>query len=1115
MVVRQRRLYRIARVVIYLAILFLFLTACSGEENTAGSQFQDHQTNTLSASQSKKTTIPEKKITNGEYLRFDHYSVEDGLSQSTVFCILQDSQGYIWFGTEDGLNKFDGYSMTVYKADPDDPKSLSSNWVQTMLEDDAGILWLGTRDGGLNRYDRNLDQFTHYHNDSSDPTNLSDDEITTLYQDQEGFLWIGTGSGGLERFDPRSENFVHYQHDSTDPTSLSDDSILSIYQTKDGILWVGTNGGGLNSFDPKTDSFTRYQNNANSPQSLIDNTVLSIFEDSSGILWVGTNSGLEQFDRRDGTFSHFQNDPNDVKSLAHNTVQTIFEDISGSLWIGTYGGGLDYFDRDSGSFFHYRNAPGDPNSISSNIILNILQDREGILWFGTIGGGVNKLQLGRVNFAHYKNDPQNLNSLNNDMVRKFYQNQDGSIWVGTMFGGLNHFDPQTQTWKSFRNDPTDPLSLSDDFVSEIYRDRSGTLWIGTIHGLDRFEPETETFTHFNVSHDDHTDSSRIEVTTISESQDGHFWIGTTHGLYRFDRQQESWSQKIDFNPGEPQDTYVYIISEDQEGFLWIGTLGNGIYILDPTTEVLTHYQNIPGNSQSLSQNFVTALLIDQTGIVWIGTNGSGLDRFDPAMNTFDHFREKDGLPNDSVYCLLADEGGDIWISTNDGLSRFDPTAEIFVNYDMTDGLQSNEFNGKACLITNSGEMIFGGINGFNVFMPERIQSNAVIPPVVITSISKNNEAINLERSADGRSEIVLDWPVDSIEFEYAALSFAQPEKNQYAYYLDGFEETWKAVGNRRFGQYTNLPGGFYTLRVKGSNNDGIWNETGLAVHITVVPPFWQTWWFFGIGIISTLGLLYVGYRLRVRRLEVRGWELESQVEQRTSELMQIQADLKNSEMEKAISEERNRLARDLHDSVTQSIYSLTLLSEAGQRMIRSGDFSQAEENQKRLGEISQQALQEMRLLVYELRPKVLQAEGLIGAVEHRLEAVERRAGIHARLHGNLEIDLQQNLEEELFRISMEALNNALKHAKASEVDLSFQTDKESLILTIEDNGRGFDPALARSHGGMGISSMTERVEKIGGSLSIQSQIGGGTKISVSVPLSTNHPPAADTQEEHI
>jgi signal transduction histidine kinase len=358
---------------------------------------------------------------------------------------------------------------------------------------------------------------------------------------------------------------------------------------------------------------------------------------------------------------------------------------------------------------------------------------------------------------------------------------------------------------------------------------------------------------------------------------------------------------------------------------------------------------------------------------------------------------------------------------------------------------------------------------------------------------------------EGMMEVTLKWPENSFDFEYAALSFTQPEKNQYAYYLEGFEKSWNTVGSRRYGQYTNIPGGSYTLRVKGSNNDDVWNEVGIAMKITIVPPIWQTWWFIGIVILVLAGSVYGGYRLRIRNLEARGSELKSQVEDRTAELMQTQANLKQSEMEKAITEERNRLARDLHDSVTQSIYSLTLLAEAGRRMIRGGDLKQAEGNQTRLGEIAQQALQEMRLLVYELRPHVLQSEGLIGALEHRLEAVERRAGINARMQVELEIDLHPSLEEELFHISMEALNNALKHAKASEVALYLKSEEDNIILTVEDNGRGFDQELVQNQAGMGLTSMTERVEKIRGGLSIESRSGAGTRISVSVPLhSKNH-----------
>lgn len=1108
----HRKLNNKTRALICLSILFLSLTACSGDESTKGLQPPENQANHSSTNQSELLANPGKAISPGEYLRFDNYSVARGLSQSTVFCIQQDSEGYIWFGTEDGLNKFDGYSFTVYKHNPEDPNSLSSNWIQTMLEDEAGILWFGTRDGGLNRYDRNLDQFTHYRNDPDDSSSLNDDEITTLFHDQMGIIWIGTGSGGLEKFDPVTERFTHYRHDPGNPQSLSDDSILSLHQTKDGILWIGTNGGGLSSFDQGTGSFTQYKNVPTDAQSLIDNTVRAILEDSSGHLWLGTNAGLDQFDRANGAFTHFQNDPSGPTSLAHNTVQVIYEDASGSLWVGTYGGGLNFFDRHSKSFIQYRNEPGDLQSLSSNIILSIFQDREGVLWFGTIGGGVNKLNLGRVNFTHYKNDPLKANSLSNNMVRGFYQDQDEAIWIGTMFGGLNRFDPQTPTWQHYRHDPNDSSSMSDDFVSAIYRDRSGVLWIGTIHGLDRFEPNTETFIHFDVNPDGHSSSTRIEVTAIYESRDGKFWIGTTDGLYQFDRQEEHWGHHYEFDLGDNQELYVYILFEDPGGLLWIGTLGEGIYIFDPDTEEFSHYRHEPGNPQSLSQDFVTAMFIDEAGLIWIGTNGTGLDKFDPGTKTFAHYRENDGLPNESIYCLLGDERENIWISTNRGLSRFDPKTETFTNYDRTDGLQSNEFNAKACLNTYRGELAFGGINGFNIFLPERIRSNPIVPPVVITSMSENDEKIDLELAEDGFAEVILVWPVDSFEFEYSALSYAQPEKNQYAYYLDGFEETWKVVGNRRFGQYTNLPGGNYTLRVKGSNNDGVWNENGVAMQITIVPPFWQTRWFYGIGVITFFGLIYGGYRLRVRNLEKRGRELELQVEQRTTELMQIQASFKQSEMEKAVNEERSRLARDLHDSVTQSIYSLTLLAEAGQRMIKGGDITQAEDNQIRLGEIAQQALQEMRMLVYELRPQVLQSEGLVGALEHRLEAVERRAGIHARMQVDLKINLQQSLEGELFHISMEALNNALKHAKASETVLSLKTEQDSLFLTIKDDGRGFDPDLASSQGGMGIASMTERVEKIGGSLSIQSEIGGGTKISVRVPLHASFK-TADNPEE--
>ncbi len=1110
---------KISQVIVFL----ILLSACGGFNESQPAELDSMQTQTAPAEQIAEWPENSDGFDKGQQLRFERISLEHGLSQSHVLSMLQDSRGFMWFGTEDGLNKYNGYTFTVYKFDPERPTSLSDNWITAMLEDDAGVLWIGTRNGGLNAYDRNLDQFTRYQNNQENPHSLSDNEVTAIYQDREGALWVGT-KGGLNKFDPVEASFVHYQHNPDDPNSLSSNVLTEIYEDQNGILWVGTEDNGLNRFDRKTEYWRRYVHDTMDPNSISQNNISAIAEDQAGNLWVGTGGrGLNKLvlDDPEGIgpdnqgFIHYQHDPDDRESLGNDEIKAIYPDVDGTLWVGTHGDGLNRFFPETETFSRYRNDTGDPHSISNDFVSAIYQDLEGVLWVGTEAGGLNKLNLGRWNFAHFQHQLDNPNSLSNNVVRALLQDQKGALWVGTLFGGLNRFDPQTKEWHHYNHSPDNPGSLITDWVSDIYEDRSGVIWIGTDGGLERYNPETDTFTHYQAEPGAPPRTPSNDVITMIQEEDGAFWIGTIGGLYQFDQEEESWSQPFPAKPGEttsPDNSLIWTIQEDREGVLWIGTLGSGLFRLDTKKDTITHYRHDPDNPNSLSSDIVGIILQDEEGILWISTQ-IGLNRFDPETEVFTHYTVKDGMPNDVVYCVMVDAQGYYWLSTNIGLSRFDPKGKTFKNYDESDGLQSNEFNGEACYGSDTGEMFFGGINGFNSFFPDQVIDNPYIPPVVITSLTLNNEDFDLAREGNQYHEIALDWPIDSIEFEYAALSFANPEKNQYAYYLEGFEDTWKEVGSRRFGEYTNLPGGQYTLRVKGSNDDGIWNEDGASVQITVVPPFWQTSWFYIILAALVFGLGFGGYRLRVRSLEARGRELETQVEQRTSELMQAQAELKQTEMEKAISEERNRLARDLHDSVTQSIYSLTLLSEAGQRMITSGDLVQAEDNQTRLSEIAQQALQEMRLLVYELRPQILQSAGLVGALEHRLAAVERRAGITARMHVAQDIDLPSNFEEELFHISMEALNNILKHAGASEVQLSLSIEKDTLLLRVADNGRGFEPELVKNQGGIGISSMIERAEKIGGSLSIQSEPNKGTAVIVNVPLSGSRASTTNDREE--
>jgi signal transduction histidine kinase/ligand-binding sensor domain-containing protein len=1282
-------------------VIALLAAACSGATPPASPEAPPQLTTTPLAEQPPLVQQARLPLSAGQHLRFERISLEQGLSQSTVFCMIQDSQGFMWFGTEDGLNRYDGYTFTVYKHDPEDPNSLGGNWIQTILEDDSGMLWVGTSEGGLDRYDRKLDQFTHYRNDPQDPSSLSDDDITAVYQDQDGDLWIGTGGGGLDRlvlpeghrddasnaegYDRENERFVHYRHDPDDPNTLSSNAVSAIYEDREGTLWIGTEDGGLNRLDRENERWWRYVNDPGDPHSLGHNAITAISGDRSGILWVGTSGGgLDRYDPENERFIHYQHDPDDPGSLSSDEIRAVYHDQEGVLWIGTYGGGLNRlvlspsgkrdakgFDPEKKRFARHQDVPGDPHSLSSDVVPSIFQDREGVLWFGTIGGGVNKLGVGWRNFAHYKNDPNNPNSLGDNMVRVFYQDTDGALWIGSMFGGLDRFDRETGNWRHYRHDPDDPGSLSNDFVSAIYRDRSGVLWVGTASGLDRFNPETGTFTHYQVDPDGPAGSPSNNVRTIYDGQAGAFWIGTKGGLYRFDREEKSSNRAYRHDLGDPHrlsHDWVFSFLDDREGRIWIGTYGGGLNRLvlpeghrddaskaegfDPGKEGLARYQNDPGDPHSLSHNLVSAIYQDREGALWLSTPG-GLDRFDPATERFAHYREKDGLANETVYCTVQDGQGHLWVSTNKGLSRFDPQSETFANYDVSDGLQSNEFNGNACLVGDGGEMFFGGIDGFNTFYPDRFQDNPIVPPVVLTSLIHGGEAVNVEIAADSATEVTLEWPDNAFEFEFAALSYAHPEENQYAYYLEGFEETWNEVGTRRYGQYTNLPGGTYTLRVKGSNNDGLWNQDGTAIQIVVVPPFWATWWFRGIALLALAGTALGGYRLRVRNLEARGRELESQVEDRTKELAALNAvasvvsrslnldEILSSALTKtlevmgteaggiyllqqdtqiltiatheglsaqfvaeidnlkvgegfsgqvaqsgeplvvqdvstdprltrsvaresgfhalgivpllsraqvlgtlfvatrghrefshqdvellaaigaqigvavenarlyeqaqqvAVVQERQRLARDLHDSVTQSLHSSTLMAEAGQRLAGAGDLERTKHYLTRLGEISQQALKEMRLMVYELRPLALRQVGLVGALQQRLDAVERRAGIDARLiieggpGEGQEVDLPPDTEEALYRIAQEALNNALKHAQPSTVTVTLRVEGRA-ELEVADDGSGFEPDAVDGAGGIGLDSMRERAEKVGGILTIHSAPGEGTKIRVSV-----------------
>lgn len=826
------------------------------------------------------TTLPINS--QSDILQFENISTEQGLSQSTVTAILQDQQGFMWFGTEGGLNKYDGYQFSVYEHDPDNPQSLSSNVISSIYEDRDGTLWIGTV-AGLDRLDPKTNTFGNYLQDLTDPDSTNARSVLAINQDQSGTLWVGTDGGGLLGFNLKNNQFTVYKHDPNDSKTLINDTVHSIYEDRDGILWIGTEQG-LDRLDPSTREITHSIQNAILVRSLIDNPIYAINEDSQGKMWIGTKNGLFQWDRAQNQINEYLHQPSILNSISDNSIRCIFKDTQGTLWIGTRSG-LEQFNEAQKRFVHYKHNPNDTQSLISDSIRSIYEDRSGVMWIGTAGGGLSKYAQASHKFIVYKNNPDVSNSLSDNNLWSVYEDRNGMLWVGTFSAGLNKVDRESGIVTVYKNNPEEANSLSNNDVRAILEDQHSNLWIGTEHGgLERFDPQTETFFHYRHNPDDPGSLSSDTVFSIYEDHQGELWIGTQGGgLNLMDQATGSFThyQYDANNPFSLSNDDVRTIYEDSMDILWIGTLG-GLNLFDKHTNRFTTYRNDPSDPLSLSSDLVLSIFEDSEGIVWIGTIGGGLNRFDRATQSFTHYTAKNGLPDDTVYGILAGPDGALWLSTNKGISKFDPRREIFRNYDTSDGLQDNQFNPGAFFQSRDGEMFFGGTHGLNAFFPEQVKDNPIPPPLIITAFKKFNQTVQTDLSTN--EPIQLSYRDSFISFEFAALDFNAPDKNQYAYKLDGFDKDWVQAGSRRYASYTNLPGGEYVFRVKGSNNDGIWNDTGIAIPISVTPPFWQTGWFATIGIVLLAGVITLGFQQRVRAVKENARKLESLVEQRTSEL---------------------------------------------------------------------------------------------------------------------------------------------------------------------------------------------------------------------------------------
>jgi len=819
-------------------------------------------------------------------LKFDHLSLEHGLSQSIVEDIVQDHQGFLWFATEDGLNRFDGYTFRTWHHDPDDLNSLSYSHVQSLLVDADSTLWIGTFDAGLNHYCPLKGTFIHYRCNPNDSLSLSNEMINTLYQDSGGALWIGT-DGGLNRLSPDRLRIEAFGHNPQDPLSLSDNSIQAICPDGNGNLWVGT-ANGVNRFDPRRGTASRFYFPADARDAAGANFVQTLCFDRQGALWIGTRNGLFCMQNpltESRNLLTFRRRADDPHSLAHNDIQHILQDRSGTLWIASNGGGLHRFDPNSSSFVRYQHDPRDDKSLSFDYLKCLFQDRGGVLWLGTYGDGLNKLNRHEDQFAHYRQTADDPISVAQNIVWCFHEAKDGVLWVGTHGGGLMAIDRHAGTKRTYRHDDSDPYSLNCDAVRAICVDRAGRFWVGTDGGgISRFDPHTGRFTPF--THDPRNDRSlsHNEIRDLYEDHDGRFWIGTYGGgLDRFDRERGEFTH-YRFDPNDStslSNDYVRDTYHDSRGNLWVGTQGGGLDRMDPINGRFERCLSQSGAFSGLGRDHIFCIHEGSDGLLWLGSWGGGLLAFNRDSGTTRYYDKDEGLASNAVYGILEDDQGYLWISSNNGLSRFDPRRAVFTNYGVDDGLQSTEFNGGSYFKSASGELFFGGINGFNAFFPEKITENTFVPPVVITAIRRFNESLVPSESLDVLEQWTVPHRQAYFAIEFAALDYTAPHKNNYAFRLEGLDREWIYTDSQnRLASYTFLPSGSYRFHVRGSNNDGIWNEAGRTLLIVVQPPFYQTWWFrlLVIGVLVFSASAF--YNWRVKKLERKRRQLEASLQER-------------------------------------------------------------------------------------------------------------------------------------------------------------------------------------------------------------------------------------------
>jgi ligand-binding sensor domain-containing protein len=802
---------------------------------------------------------------------FDHFDVESGLSTNWVRDIAQDKQGYIWMGTTDGLNRFDGYSFKTYQHSEDDSRSILVNFIRSVHVDNENTLWIGYNDG-LSRYDADKDAFSHYRSNSNNVSSIVSDKIADITSDSKGNLWVATRDKGICQLDKITYKFHSFPNQENSATN----SQYVMHCDKKDRLWIGTYNAGIAVFDIPTKKYLPFENII---KPLEGKFVSSIFEDSKGIIWIGT--------AKDGLFCYdYKTDQ--LKSIPQinreKLILSICEGEDGKIWIASENLGLFIYSPTDGSVVNLVHNKFVPTSIGHNSINTIMKDNNGNMWMGTFASGADLYKVPNNKFGHFFNNPTNANSLSHNSVLSFEEDKDKNIWIGTDDGGLNCYNKTTGKFELYTKS-SKPNSLTSNVILSLYEDSKNNLWVSTyLEGLLMMDKKTKSF--------------KLKIPNMSfgsmlEDKDGNFWLGGWRdGVFLYDRNTESYKvfKQIDNDPTSISDNFVYYVYEDKRGNIWACTSVGLNKLEDKKTGKFRRFMNDPGNPNSLCDNTVYTCFEDTKGRFWIGTAG-GLCQMNRDSIKFYTYKEKNGLANNNVIGITEDDQGKLWISTYKGISYFDPETKVFKNYNKSDGLQSNQFNGRAVLKLSSGELLFGGTNGYNRFDPKDIVVNSKAPQVAIKEVfaydNKNKDKGSIRKGfLNPNQDINLESSQSNLTFDYVAFNYNNTKKVKYAYKLEGFDAEWTYADKPIPVSYTNLDPGTYFFKVKAANEDGIWNETGTQIAVTIAPSFWASWWFRSFILIGLVVIAYYVYRRNYSVVVRKQKILEDRVKEKTKQIME-------------------------------------------------------------------------------------------------------------------------------------------------------------------------------------------------------------------------------------